>query len=383
MLATPLHGGEPPGIVRDLYATPTETPGRLRTREQGRGSRRSEQMRFRRYRRDVGTLCLGGAAAVLMTCEGGRPGDAGAGSSSPPTLTLNTPSVPADRLNDQAGQDVGPLHNVMRVTPRLISGNSPESDAAFAELQALGVKTIISVDGAKPMVDRAAAYGIRYVHVPVGYDGIDVQQQVLIAKAYRDLEGPVYIHCHHGKHRGPAAAASAAAIVGEITPTQGVEFMRRAKTADSYPGLYECVSSISPELKSRLDKAPAATSLPSVATVSGLVDHMVGIDFAFENLGRIKMAGWTTPKDHPDLVPAAEAGRLTEHYRLLRTDAECKSKPAEFGRLLATAWEQAQAMEDALASAGKPAGELNLLYEAVDQSCKDCHASYRNKRSSR
>ena len=299
-----------------------------------------------------------------------------------PTVVLAQPSVPASRFNSTVGQDLGPLHNVLLVTPRLYSGNSPESDLAFAELQALGVKTIISVDGAKPMVDRAAAYGIHYVHLPVGYDGIDVNQQVLIAKAYRDLEGPVYIHCHHGKHRGPSAAASAAVIGGEMTPEEGIEFMKAAKTAPSYTGLYECVSAISPGYLELVEKAPAASSLPSVATVSGLVDNMVGVDFCFENLGHVKKAAWAVPADHPDIVPAAEAGRLADHYRVLMDDAECKAKPADFAQMLKKAWEESQALEDDIV-AKKDAKILDAHFAAIDQSCKDCHNKYRNKRAAR
>jgi len=334
-------------------------------------------------------LALAGFAAALASglaaCESGDGGGAALGEQraqpvAPPTIVLEHSSVPAEQLNRRAGQDVGPLHNVLRVTPRMYSGNSPESDAAFAELKALGVKTIISVDGAKPMVDRATAYGMRYVHLPVGYDGIDANQQVLIAKAYRDLAGLVYIHCHHGKHRGPTAGASAAVIVGEMTPAEGIEFMKAAKTAASYTGLYECVSSISPEYKSLLDAAPPATDLPSVATVSGLVDNMVGVDFCFENLGHVKKAAWAVPADHPDIVPAAEAGRLADHYRVLLDDAECKDKPAEFAAMLSRAWEDSQALEDAIV-AGRDAAALDRLYGAVEQSCKDCHGKYRGKKS--
>jgi len=322
-----------------------------------------------------------GAVVALVSCVGGDKPQAAAPPDPKPqrTVVLERPSVPPEQITHESGKDLGPLHNVMRVTPRMYSGNSPESDAAFAELEALGVKTIISVDGAKPMVDRAAAYGIRYVHIPVGYDGIDAQKQILLAKAYRDLEGPVFIHCHHGKHRGPAAAASAAVIVGDMTTAEGIEFMKRAKTAPSYTGLYECVSSISPEFESFLDTAPPADQLPSVATVSGMVDNMVGIDFCFVNLEHVKRAGWTVPKDHPDIVPAAEAGRLADHYRVLMEDPDSLKKPAEFAALMKRSWEEAQALEDAIV-AKKAVAELNGLFAAVDQSCKDCHNTYRNKK---
>lgn len=316
-------------------------------------------------------------ACALVSCASDDAAKSEQDNKPEPTVVLERPSVPAEQLNSRAGQDLGPLHNVLRVTDRLYSGNSPESDAAFAELQALGVKTIISVDGAKPMADRAAAYGIRYVHLPVGYDGIDTETQVRIAKAYRDLPGPVFVHCHHGKHRGPAAAASAAVILGEMTPAEGVAFLKAAKTSPNYPGLYECVSSISPEYRSFLEQVPPADQYPSVATVSGLVDNMVGIDFCFENLGHVRKAGWTVPKDHPDIVPAAEAGRLADHYRVLMDDPECKDISAEFAALLKRSWEEAQALEDAIV-AKKDGATLNGLFAAVEQSCKECHDKYRN-----
>lgn len=336
-------------------------------------------MRIRSIGCSALALAIAGAAVSCASDHGAG----GAQAPKPePTIVLDRPSVAPESFNSRAGQDLGPLHNVLRVTDRLYSGNSPESDAAFAELQALGVKTIISVDGAKPLVDRAAAYGIRYVHIPVGYDGIETEKQVLLAKAYRDLPGPVFVHCHHGKHRGPAAAASAAVIVGDMTPEQGVAYLKAAKTAPSYPGLYECVSSISPEYKSFLEQVPPADQLPSVATVSGLIDNMVGIDFCFVNLEHVKKAGWAVPKDHPDIVPAAEAGRMADHYRVLMDDPECTAHTAEFREILKRSWEQAQALEDAIV-AKKDAATLNGLFAAVDQSCKDCHNKYRNVKTTK
>ena len=44
------------------------------------------------------------------------------------------------------------VHNAFRVSEKIYSGSQPESDAAFAALKNLGVKTIVSVDGGKPEV---------------------------------------------------------------------------------------------------------------------------------------------------------------------------------------------------------------------------------------
>src|SRR5581483_3702797 len=64
------------------------------------------------------------------------------------------------------------LKNAHRLTDRVLSGAQPEANVAFRELAALGVKTVISVDGAAPDVASAHKAGLRYVHLPIGYDGI-------------------------------------------------------------------------------------------------------------------------------------------------------------------------------------------------------------------
>jgi protein tyrosine phosphatase (PTP) superfamily phosphohydrolase (DUF442 family) len=118
--------------------------------------------------------------------------------------------TPPGESSSQEGKPIplGGLHNVYRITNHLYSGSSPEGEEGFRSLQKFGIKTIISVDGARPDVAMAHTYHLRYVHLPFGYDGIPRQRILELAKAVRDLPGPVYIHCHHGKHRGPAAASA-------------------------------------------------------------------------------------------------------------------------------------------------------------------------------
>lgn len=131
------------------------------------------------------------------------------------------------------------LPNPVRLHEKVISGGLPEADAAFQELADLGVKTIISVDGMMPDVATAAKHGLRYVHLPHGYDGIPEQRINELAKAARDLPGPVYIHCHHGKHRSPAAASVACVGAGLIPAGLAVSILQLAGTNPSYRGLYE------------------------------------------------------------------------------------------------------------------------------------------------
>jgi protein tyrosine phosphatase (PTP) superfamily phosphohydrolase (DUF442 family) len=99
------------------------------------------------------------------------------------------------------------IENFYQLSARVYSGSAPEGEAAFAALKERGIKTIITVDGSQPDVEMARRFGIRYVHLPIGYDGVPTNQAARMIKAAETLPGPVFVHCHHGLHRGPAGAA--------------------------------------------------------------------------------------------------------------------------------------------------------------------------------
>lgn len=298
-----------------------------------------------------------------------------------PAAVAASPVQPPDTppITSTAGVDIGPLHNVLLVAPGVYSGSGPDSAGAFDELQKLGVRTVISVDGAVPEVALAEARGMRYVHVPVGYNGVHDEDGRRIAKALRSLDGPVYLHCHHGLHRGPAAAAMAMVLLGEIEPDAAVAFLRVAKTSPNYPGLYRCVGEaapMSPDELASFDREDI--DLPSVARVGGLVDTMVKVDQAFTNLKHIRAAGWRTPADHPDLVPAAEAGRLADLLRDLTDDPEVAAKDDEFRVMLAANAADASALEELFVDGRADADRLELAWKRLDTTCKDCHTETRD-----
>ena len=62
-----------------------------------------------------------------------------------------------------AGLQTSHLPNAVRLHEQVISGGLPDGDAGFAELRELGIKTVISVDGAKPDVATAQKHGRRTV----------------------------------------------------------------------------------------------------------------------------------------------------------------------------------------------------------------------------
>jgi protein tyrosine phosphatase (PTP) superfamily phosphohydrolase (DUF442 family) len=273
------------------------------------------------------------------------------------------------------------LHNVVTYSPGLLAGSAPEGDAGFQTLAAMGVKTIISVDGAAPEADRARARGIRYIHLPIGYNGMDHARALEIAKAIQDGEasGPVYVHCHHGKHRAACAAGVGAVSLGLISPDAALARMKISGTAPNYTGLFEVVSAARPASREELDSV--ADDFPEVWRTSGLVRSMVEIDEAFDHLGAIEAAGWTVPQEHPDQVPAAEAGRLADLFRNLGEDERVRAKPPEFREHLAEAAERAASLESRLIEPtvpGPPTADLGARLKLIAASCKVCHAKYRD-----
>jgi len=120
------------------------------------------------------------------------------------------------------------LHNVFRATPKIFSGSSPDNEAGFAEIAKLGVKTMVSVDGGRPDVETAKKFGLKYIHLPIGYDGIPSNRVVELVKAAQTLEGPIYVHCHHGLHRGPAAVAVMCEAVAGWSTNLAEQWLKRA-----------------------------------------------------------------------------------------------------------------------------------------------------------
>lgn len=272
------------------------------------------------------------------------------------------------------------LQQVVAYVPGIWSGAAPEGQAAFESLRRLGVRTIVSVDGAVPEVDLARAVGIRYVHLPIGYDGMSHDRTLEIARAIRDLPGPVYVHCHHGKHRSAAAVGAAAVTLGLADAASMRSRMEVSGTAPSYTGLFRCVEAATVATPAALDAAEA--TFPPIAATPDLVKAMVEIDLAFEHLKDIEQAGWKVPDDHPDLVPAAEAGRLADLLRNLAKDPAVAEDPADhaerYPRIAAEVSELERALVRRDREGGVDPAELSRMLKGIAASCKECHVRHRD-----
>ena len=291
-------------------------------------------------------------------------------------LLLACLTVEAGTFAAQATEPATPvasvtLHNLFRLDEGLYSGSAPESEAAFAELARLGVKTIISVDGAKPEVALARKHGLRYVHLPIGYDAVPRQRGVQLAKAAQlaRADGAVYVHCHHAKHRGPAAAATVCRARDGWSAEKAEAFLKQAGTAPDYAGLWRDVRSFRPPTAEELARVPER--LPESAPTTPLVDAMVAVDDHYDILIAAQKAGWQeTP---------SEAATLTwELLREMARDPETKKRGDDYAEKLMDGIRTADALRAALRAPTLDAARRDAALAAVTKSCVACHKAHRD-----
>ncbi len=265
------------------------------------------------------------------------------------------------------------VHNLFRAGTNLFSGSAPESDAGFAELARLGVKTLVSVDGARPDIATARRHGLRYVHLPIGYDGVPTNRITELVRATQLSPGPVYLHCHHGLHRGPAAVAVLCQATAGWTTNEAVAWMRQAGTAGDYAGLYRSAMNFRPPDAAAVTRI---TALPEVVPTSGLIEVMVGIDRDFARLKAAQKNNWPTigTGEEPALEEAAKL--VWEQLReLTRTEATA-GRPASYRATLESSERAAGELHAALKSGSSPARDA--AFRSLSKSCVVCHREHRN-----
>lgn len=274
--------------------------------------------------------------------------------------------------------EIGGIENAFRLSPRLYSGGDPRDERDFNILRELGVRTIISVDGAAPDVEAARKVGLRYVHLPIGYDGVPREQAVRLVAALQSLPGPVYVHCHHGKHRGPAAVAVCGLASENWTREQALAWMTQAGASADYRGLYASVREFLPPTVEELKRA--GRDLPERAETPALVDLMVRLDERWDRLKEARKSGFPASTDRPEDEPAHEALQVLELFREAARLDESRARGDDFLREVAEADRRAGDLRDALAKAptGSTPDEREAAFAAVARSCASCHARSRD-----
>ena len=278
---------------------------------------------------------------------------------------------------EPAPVDLPGIQHAFRVTDRVFSGSQPSGDAAFASLAREGVKVIISVDGGRPDVAAAAKYGLRYVHLPIGYDGIPAARVRELAKAATEAAGPIFVHCHRGKHRGPAAVGVICEAIAGWTPAQAEDWLKQAGTDREYPGLYRAVRQFTAPTEEELSKV---RPLPETAELPALVEAMVAIDSRFEVLDEARAAGWRIPPGNAEASPAREATLLWEQLRELARTPDTAERPEAYRKHLAESANAVAGLRELLRSRAPDAAAMDDAFQAVSQSCTACHRGFRNEK---
>jgi protein tyrosine phosphatase (PTP) superfamily phosphohydrolase (DUF442 family) len=264
------------------------------------------------------------------------------------------------------------LRNVFRLGDHLYSGSSPDDEVAFATLVRLGVQTVISVDGAAPDIEMAHQFGLRYVHLPISYSSVPRETLVQLVRASRELPGPIYLHCHHGKHRGPAAAVSLWRCLDKsVTDAQAFAALKSLGTADRYRGLFSSVKETVPPKAAEL--AAFQTDLPEVTPVPPLAKTMAEIDRMWDRI--------TGPESDATAVSMqlATAFDLAEHFREAArlADVTDDMRPALFQA--ADELDQvAETIKSEMRDSSAPTAVRTQAIARVKVRCNDCHAKFRD-----
>jgi protein tyrosine phosphatase (PTP) superfamily phosphohydrolase (DUF442 family) len=263
------------------------------------------------------------------------------------------------------------LPRVYSVSNRILTGYEPIGAKGFESLKSLGIKTIISVDGATPNLELAKFMGMRYVHIPFGYDEVPADAQKSIYQVLRELDGPFYFHCHHGQHRGPAAAAIALQIQSGCSGETALKVLENCGTGKDYKGLWKSVAEY--QRPKGDEKFPA---LVEVAKVESMTQAMAKMDRTWDTLIRLQKSAWKPTSDHPDLSPEHEALMLGESLRTATRLNVVKDRQEDFWLRMKEAESNTFHLRDAIIAGDN--AEAGKRFEAITKNCATCHTLYRN-----
>ncbi len=266
------------------------------------------------------------------------------------------------------------IPNLVQVHTDVYSGGQPEGEAAFKELRSMGFRTIISVDGVTPDVAAAESNQMQYIHLPHGYDGISDSRVTEIAKAIHDLPKPIYIHCHHGKHRSPTAAAAACLQAGLIDKSDARSVLEIARTGKNYVGLFATVERTT--FDPARDWSKIKVDFKAIASIPPMARSMVSIEHYLSQVhSQIHLAVQSDLPNHKSLASdkkrsdiAHDLLMLKELYIELTRDSKAIND---------------MAFNEYLQEGIKIIEQINLeaphRLKELEQNCKACHQRYRDK----
>lgn len=275
---------------------------------------------------------------------------------------------------DQSGTDsttssiqsatISSTNSIMRefhhLTPNLLVGPRPSREQ-IEELSAFGIQKVISVDALPP---ESSLWGksIRVRHLPLSYRELPKTLQLRLARELTTDGVKTYVHCHHGKHRGPAAALAALRTLDQLDQAEATVWLDRCGV--EYKGLRDAVQNARPESS---DDILAALPLEEIAATRSLSRMMAEIDQVWDRLKKVP-----SPDDPIAKTQIEDASHLVDLFRLSSKSAG-PVDPA-YPKQMREAVDLATALENQL-QLGLDTTQLRADLRA---SCRTCHKAFRN-----
>ena len=152
------------------------------------------------------------------------------------------------------------IYNFGKVNDGYYRGAQP-LDGQYADLAALGIKTIINLtsgedvrDDEKAMVEKN---GMRYLHIPMSTRKAPTEAQIAAFMTAVDEEGAVYVHCVGGRHRTGVMTAVYRMMKDGLTADQAFKEMKLYKYGPDF---------LHPEFKKFVYKFEPKAAATAVAT---------------------------------------------------------------------------------------------------------------------
>jgi hypothetical protein len=212
---------------------------------------------------------------------------------------------------------------------------------------------------------------MRYVHLPIGYEGLPQQRGAELARAAQSAraQGPVYLHCHHGKHRGPAAAAVICRALDGWSADKADDFLKQAGTSPDYPGLFRDVRTFRPPTTAELARGPE--KFPETAATTTVVAAMVALDGHWETLLTAQKTQWRE-------APAEAAMLAWEVLSEMKRDPELKKRGDDYAEMLMDSTRAADALRKLLRESAAETAARDAALETFTKTCAACHKAHRN-----
>jgi protein tyrosine phosphatase (PTP) superfamily phosphohydrolase (DUF442 family) len=276
--------------------------------------------------------------------------------------------------------ELTPLQRVFQAAPNVYCGGAPVDAAGYEALAKRGFRTVIRVDGMPPDAVAAQRAGLRAVHLPVRFEGLE-RDVTPVVQAIEQMPGPHYVCCLYGSPRAPAVAALALRARGGWTVADAEAFVKLAGVTDSYGGIAASLTKFSPP-KSIAKRPKKRQPFPTATTVEPFVAGMVRLVADWDRVRRWKSDGLPTVDERELGQLQAASDGVRRQFDDLAKLPRTANEGADFAATIDEGATAAAALAKLLA-APPPLDESRrtAIAEQIDlvgNTCSRCHRDYRN-----